>query len=78
MHRKKHKINRRSKDKMTDKEKMKEIIKNMSDRDRLVMKLRFEENKSVEEIAKELKINVPNCEDLITNILAGIRERLSK
>lgn len=63
---------------MTDKEKMKEIIKNMSDRDRLVMKLRFEENKSVEEIAKVLKINVPNCEDLITNILAGIRERLSK
>ncbi len=57
---------------------MQEIIKNMSDRDRLVMNLRFEENKSVEEIAKVLKINVPNCEDLITNILAGIRQRLSK
>ena len=60
------------------KKEMQEIVKNMSDRDRLVMKLRFEENMTVPEIAKVLKINVPNCEDLITNILAGIRKRLIK
>lgn len=60
------------------KEKMEEIISKMSDRDRLVMKLRFNEEKSVKEIAKLLGINVPNCEDLITNILAGLRARLTK
>lgn len=56
----------------------KQAIEQLSERDRLVMKLRFEENKTVPEIAKILKINVPNTEDLITNILAGLRARLTK
>lgn len=56
----------------------KQAIEQLSERDKQIIKLRFEENKTVPEIAKILKINVPNTEDLITNILAGLRARLTK
>lgn len=56
----------------------KQAIEQLSERDKQIIKLRFEENKDVNYIAKLFKVNEANMEDLITNILAGLRKRLTK
>ncbi len=56
--------------------KTEEIINQMCERDQDIIRLRFHEEKSVPEIAKIMKMSDIALEDLITGILAGIRQRL--
>ena len=56
--------------------KTEEIISQMCERDKEIIRLRFYEEKSIPEIAKIMKMSITNTEDLITGILAGIRKRL--
>lgn len=52
------------------------IIKDLSERDRLVLFLRFEQDLSIKEIAKILDITEVNVVDYITLLLAGMRQKI--